>query len=266
MEVKSGMHEPVRIGCAGWSISRADAASFPRIGHHLERYSTRFNCVEINSSFYRAHRPSTYARWAASVPPAFRFAVKMPRAITHDLRLVGVGSLLDAFFAEAGALGEKLGCVLVQLPPSFCFERARVARFLAMLRRRHIGDVALEARHASWFGPPATALMVEHGIARVAADPAVVPDAALPGGNGRMAYFRLHGSPRMYYSSYEKKYLTSLADELRTIAAAGARVWCIFDNTALGAATPNALEIERLLRQSPGTVATEKRRMSSMVR
>ena len=72
-----------RIGCAGWSIHKDAAAAFPVEGSHLERYARVFPAVEINSSFYRPHKPETYARWADSVPDGFRFAVKVPRAITH---------------------------------------------------------------------------------------------------------------------------------------------------------------------------------------
>src|SRR5688572_19432683 len=111
-----------RIGCAGWSIPREHAAEFPVEGTHLQRYAQRFPAVEINSSFYRPHRPETYARWAASTPDGFRFAVKVPREITHTRRLREVDEPLERFLAEAGALGEKLGPLLVQLPPSLQFE------------------------------------------------------------------------------------------------------------------------------------------------
>ena len=238
---------PIRVGCAGWSIPRGEAAAFPPQGSHLQRYAERFNCVEINSSFYRPHRPSTYARWAASVPDAFRFSVKMPRTITHYARLVGVSAQLDAFFHEASALGDKLGCILVQLPPSLKFELAIARRFLTMLRRRHDGMIAIEPRHPTWFTTASEALLHELRVARVAADPAVVPMAAIPGGDALTRYFRLHGSPKIYYSTYDKTYLAELTVRLREGAAGGAECWCIFDNTASGAATANALEIRRRL-------------------
>src|SRR5690349_20087775 len=112
---------PVYVGCAGWSIPKEHAGLFPAAGSHLERYAARFAAVEINSSFYRPHRPGTYARWAATVPEGFRFAVKMPREITHRRRLVGAVELLDRFLDEARALGDKLGPLLVQLPPKLTF-------------------------------------------------------------------------------------------------------------------------------------------------
>lgn len=76
------------VGCAGWSLPREHWPAFAQEGTHLERYATRFNSVEINSSFYRPHLPMTYARWASSVPPGFHFSVKLPTRITHEQRLL----------------------------------------------------------------------------------------------------------------------------------------------------------------------------------
>ncbi|HEY9423039.1 MAG TPA: DUF72 domain-containing protein, partial [Thermoanaerobaculia bacterium] len=81
----------ILVGCAGWSLPRAEQAEFPETGSHLERYASRFGAVEINSSFHRPHRPATYARWSASVPASFRFSVKVPKTITHGLRLRDAG-------------------------------------------------------------------------------------------------------------------------------------------------------------------------------
>lgn len=239
------MSSPIRIGCAGWSIPKTEIPNFPREGSHLERYAARFNCVEINSSFYRPHRPATYARWAESVPGDFRFSVKMPREITHKAKLGGVGRALDAFLGEASALGRKLGCILIQLPPSFSFDRAVVRRFLTMLRKRYDGLAVIEPRHASWFNDAVDALLAKERIGRVAADAAVVPTAATSGGDLRSVYFRLHGSPRIYYSSYGNDDLQTLANRIRAMSS-GAERWCIFDNTALGAAIPNAMDVARL--------------------
>jgi uncharacterized protein YecE (DUF72 family) len=238
-----------RIGCAGWSLPRAVLAEFPREGSHLQRYAARLNCAEINSSFYRAHQRSTYARWADSVPADFRFSVKLPRAITHDARLRGVAKDLDAFLDQASALGDRLGCLLVQLPPSFAFERATVARFLGMLRRRYAGPVAIEPRHASWFTPAVDAVLVQHRTGRVAADPAVVPAAAHPGGDPACVYLRLHGSPRMYFSVYAEGWLRQLARRVRAARTTAASCWCVFDNTAHGGAIPNALRMRSLLQK-----------------
>jgi uncharacterized protein YecE (DUF72 family) len=205
----------VHVGCAGWSVAKEPARQFPAAGSHLERYAARFPAVEVNSSFYRPHRPATYAKWAAAVPPGFRFSVKMPREITHRRRLVGTADLLDRFLAEAGALGAKLGPLLVQLPPGLPFAAGIADRFFAVLRRRFTGEVVCEPRHPSWFTPAADQVLKNTRVARVAADPAVVPAAAEPGGWNGLAYYRLHGSPEMYYSAYSAGYLDALARRLR---------------------------------------------------
>ena len=124
------------IGTAGWSLPRDVRESFASGGSHLERYASRFAGAEINSSFHRPHRPSTYARGGASVPPSFRFSVKAPKAITHERRLADPEPLLDTFLGEATALGERLGCLLVQLPPSLALEPEVATRFWAAMRNR----------------------------------------------------------------------------------------------------------------------------------
>ena len=237
----------IRIGCAGWSLPRAEQPRFAEAGSHLERYASRFGAVEINSSFHRPHRPATYARWSASVPPTFRFSVKLPRTITHGQRLQETGGLLEDFLKEAAGLGEKLGCLLVQLPPSLGFDPGVAAEFFTDLRSRSSVPVACEPRHPDWFDPQADDLLRELGVARVAADPARVPGAGEPGGWPGLSYYRLHGSPRVYYSAYSGEYLNALAARLQADAAAGRTVWCIFDNTTLGAATANALDLQSSL-------------------
>ncbi|MCF5397969.1 DUF72 domain-containing protein, partial [Pseudomonas syringae] len=96
---------PVYIGCAGWSLAREYWPDFPEQGSHLQRYASRFNAVEINSSFYRPHRAQTYARWAQAVPAGFRFSVKMPKLITHEHRLRECETVLTTFLSQCTALG-----------------------------------------------------------------------------------------------------------------------------------------------------------------
>ncbi len=232
-----------RIGTAGWTLPRQVQGEFSTFGSHLARYATRFTGVEINSSFYRQHRRGTYERWAASVPPSFRFAVKVPRAITHDQRLIATDVLLEVFLEEASALGSRLGPLLVQLPPSLALDPVVADEFFHMVRALHAGDVVCEPRHKSWFGATADEILRRHRVARVAADPARWPEAARPGGWPDLVYFRLHGSPRMYYSAYTPAYLDGIASLLRAHAATGAECWCMFDNTTLGAAAGDALAL-----------------------
>jgi uncharacterized protein YecE (DUF72 family) len=235
------------IGCAGWTIPKGAAAAFPEAGSHLERYAAVFPMFEINSSFYRSHRPQTYTRWAASVPGHFRFSVKLPKAITHEACLRDVEALLSQFALEVGNLGDKLGCVLVQLPPKQEFDAAVTAAFFEQMQAVLTCMVACEGRHPSWFGIEATALLRERGITRVMADPPagqLGPHLA----TSDTAYIRLHGTPRVYYSAYPTGFLDRLAAWVAAHNSAGKDVWCVFDNTAAGEAVPNAL---RLLRTQP---------------
>jgi uncharacterized protein YecE (DUF72 family) len=244
--------EPIRIGTAAWSIPKQHAAAFPPTGSHLERYAQRLNAVEINTSFYRPHRRTTYERWAASVPDSFSFAVKAPQEITHDRRLAGTDAVLNRFLAEIGSLGAKLGPLLFQFPPKFTFDPVVTDAFLTGLRKRFAGDVVCEPRHPTWFTAEADDMLTRHRIARVVADPPVVPQAAEPGGWRDLLYVRLHGAPRIYYSDYEPDRLAQVAQEITEAAEAGRKVWCIFDNTALGHAVGNALAVQDLLsRRAP---------------
>ena len=231
----------LRIGCAGWSIASAQRPLFENGDSGLERYSTRFNAVEINSSFHRPHRRETYERWAGTVPADFRFAVKIPKTVSHEARLVGTGTLLDAFLDQALGLGPKLDCLLLQLPPSLAFDARVAATFFAMLRRRWAGGIACEPRHASWFGVAADAQWASHRIARVGADPALLEPARQSTGTGSLRYWRWHGAPRMYYSAYDDEALRAMAAEVLRDTPTGAEAWVMFDNTAHGHAVPNAL-------------------------
>lgn len=237
----------VRIGCAGWALPKQSAEAFPPPGSHLERYARHLNAVEINSSFYRPHRRSTYERWAASVPAGFRFSVKVPKDITHKARLAANDDRLSAFLSEVGGLGDKLGPLLVQLPPSLAFDRPVADAFFYVLRQQFSGAVVCEPRHPTWFGRAATALLRKFQIGRVGADPATVPGAAKPAAYGGVSYYRLHGTPRMYYSAYDAAALAAIATRMRKDVARGCEVWCIFDNTAEGAAQANALTLQSLL-------------------
>ena len=208
----------------------------------LERYSSRFQCVEINSSFYRPHRPATYTRWARAVPAHFRFSLKIPKEISHVRKLRESIGLLETFLQHSGELGEALGIYVVQLAPSHAYDRA-AAEFFAAFRERFGGRIACEPRHESWGGVAAQATLDRYHITRAGADPAPFPGAELSVCYGGFAYFRWHGSPRTYYSAYTHGQLAVLGG--RALSANAPDVWCIFDNTAMGAAAENALELLR---------------------
>jgi uncharacterized protein YecE (DUF72 family) len=238
---KPPAHCTTYVGVAGWSIPSRYQDELPGHGSHLERYAQRLRAVEINSSFHRHHRPQTYARWAASVPETFRFAVKTPRTLTHEGELSADPEVLDRFVEEVRGLGAKLAVLLVQLPPKLEFQRSSAARFFAQIHKRIDVRIACEPRHPSWGSQPATALLIDHAAVRVAADPPPWPGANEPGGDSAWSYFRWHGQPRKYYSDYGKECLATLERQLATARASEA--WAIFDNTAHGFALGNALAV-----------------------
>lgn len=235
----------IQIGTAGWAIPAPVATQFPTEGSALARYAGVFNAVEVNSTFRKSHRAKTYERWASSVPAAFQFSAKVPKSVTHVARLAGCDATLDAFLDEVTALGSRLRTLLLQLPPSFAFAPDLVETACENVCRAGRFTIACEPRHVSWFTPEVDDWLAERRIARVASDPARHPGADEPGGWRGLSYYRLHGSPRMYYSSYPDDALAALAERL--VHDDAAATWCIFDNTASGAAASNALTVARRL-------------------
>ena len=234
------------IGCAGWTIPTMAANDFPEKGTHLQRYAARLSAVEINSSFYRPHRPETYARWAASVPDSFRFSIKLPRELTHTKKLTDTGPILAAFLDATAELGEKRGPILVQLPPSLAFNNAVASDFFGRFRLEYDGAIVCEPRHITWFTDDAISVLQAHRVGTAGVDPAIVDDALRPVPADQTMYRRLHGSPKTYYSDYSEQYLARLAELINESKSAGT-AWCIFDNTAQGHAWKNALRLGELL-------------------
>ena len=220
------------IGTAAWSIPGPVRDRFPGEGSGLARYAAVFKGVEINSTFYKRHQEKTFERWAASVPSDFRFAVKMPREISHRNRLEDIDGAFETFLGDIQPLEGKLGPLLCQLPPSMVFDPIAIKTAFATMRARYGGQIVIEVRHKSWACSEAMALLDKYSIDPVLADPAVVWTAGeLP----PPRYVRLHGKPKVYYSRYSQD------DILSVLSSLTADSWCIFDNTASGAAAPNAL-------------------------
>jgi uncharacterized protein YecE (DUF72 family) len=233
---------PVYIGIAGWSISRDNMNSFPLQGSHLERYASVFNAVEINSSFKKEHLGKTYERWARSVPSFFRFSVKLSRRITHKGKLENSSEEIRETILPILDLESKLGVILLQLPPKLAFHEGVVDDFFYILRSLTKVAVVCEPRHESWLCPKALEIFKKYGISKVIADPAPCPDTqGLFQKAALFDYYRLHGSPKMYSSSYGEQFLKELFSSLRPSKIS----WIIFDNTAEYHAVPNAIEIKK---------------------
>lgn len=221
------------IATAAWSIPRKVADRFAQQGSSLTRYASIFNGVEVNSTFYRRHKPSTFARWANSVPDGFLFSVKLPKQITHDRAMKNIAEPFDTFLEDIGPLGKKRGPILCQLPPSMTFDADELDSAFKTMRAADEGPIVIEVRHKSWASASALDLLKKYDINRVLADPAWVWTA--DDFRKSPKYVRLHGKPRTYYSSYSD-------EEIRWFSEVLARDgWCVFDNTASGMAIENAL-------------------------
>lgn len=234
-----------RIGTAGWAIPKQYSSAFPADGGGLSRYAAVFNAVEINSTFYRVHRASTFERWADNVPDDFRFSVKVPKLISHEKRLVGAGQEFESFVLSLSVLGPKLGPLVLQVPPKLAYDEATTTAFLDAARGTGAIELVIEPRHETWFRPDAQALLEAYGIARVGADPERAQGALQPGGSRHVTYLRLHGSPRVYFSAYDDTFIEAIRE---TLAATDGPAWCIFDNTASGAAAGDALRLKQMWR------------------
>jgi uncharacterized protein YecE (DUF72 family) len=238
----------IRIGTAGWVLPAASSSRFPREGSHLERYAQVFNCVEINSSFYKDPKPDTYAKWAAMTPPDFLFSVKLNKYFLQEKRLAETGDRLKQTLDGILRLENKLGAVLVQLPPSLAFEEKTVAKFMQQLRKHFAGSVVWEPRHKSWGSPLAIKTLSAFAMNKVLADPEPCPTPhALRPQVESVRYLRLHGTPIIYRSSYPEIALQRIAQRIISNPISPAeQTWIIFDNTAHANATENALRLQEL--------------------
>lgn len=230
------------IGCAGWGIPKEHLADGG--GHRLQQYSKIINCVEINSSFYREHKASTYAKWAELVPDHFRFSVKVPKSIMHGTKYAEP-ILIDPLLEGIKMLAHKCGPLLLQTPPRLEFDRVLVENFLGYVRKLYEGKIVCEPRHVSWTDEQAKALLETFKVSYVAADPGLMNIFESIGTSLKTSYIRLHGAPRIYYTSYSDKSLKVISDSLKSTRSKHSP-WVIFDNTASGAAFNNALRLIEL--------------------
>ncbi len=162
--------EGLRIGCSGWSYKDWAGPFYPKdlpARDYLKFYSSVFNCVEIDSSFYRIPSPSMITQWSRGTPPGFTFSPKLPKKVTHENKLEGIDSTLLYFYSVVSKLKEKLGPIAIQLPPSVkaSTHMETMKEFISKLSPefRH----AIEFRHKSWFSPEMYALLRESNIAMV---------------------------------------------------------------------------------------------------
>ncbi len=164
--------------------------------------------------------------------------MKVPKEITHVRAMKEIGPPLGTFLKDIEPLGKKRGPLLCQLPPSLAFDADELETAFKTMRDAEPGAIVIEVRHKSWGSKEAIELLRNYAIDRVLADPAPVWSAE--DFDDPPAYVRLHGKPRIYYSSYTEDEIRSFSNRLAPES------WCVFDNTASGAAIENALRMLEL--------------------
>jgi uncharacterized protein YecE (DUF72 family) len=236
-------------GTSGWTYGSWRGRFYPedlKSADYLAWYARHFDTVEINYSFYHLPQPATFEKWAAGTPAGFVFAVKVSKLVTHTRRLEGVEEGWRKFLDHAFHLGEKLGPLLLQFPPSFRADVPRLAAFLELSRRLGALRLALEFRHASWFTREVDELVASHGAALVIGHSSRYPCAPLETA-APFLYLRFHGPRELFASRYSQEELAAWAARIRSWLAAGRPVYAYFNNDVGGHAVENAQMLIRLV-------------------
>ena len=214
------------VGTSGFSYSGWRGRFYPRRIKSTEMlgyYAQRLGTVEVNTTFYRTQPEDVIAGWVASVPPAFRFAVKAHRRITHNRRMPNLEEAVRLLAEEAGAFGDRLGPVLFQLPPTAPFDEGRIERIFALLPPHW--RVAFQFRHRSWHTPEVADLLERLGASLVHGDGEDEPG---PLGRGAFIYLRLR---RETYSPQRR---AAWAQRIAGYLESGRDVYAYFKHESMG--------------------------------
>lgn len=241
------------IGTSGWSYKHWSEVFYPlelKPEKYLEYYLTKFTSVELNSSFYNLPRKSTIAGWMSRTPGTFRFCPKMSRFITHQLQLTDTEEALQIFFDVFEGLKEKLGPVLIQLPPGLSYDKSLICNFMDRTEKSYSQYLkAIEIRNRSWINESFFNLLTEYGIGFVISDSggqfpyheAVTAD---------FVYLRLHGREQLYASDYSEDDLNHYAEKITQWLEEDKDVWVFFNNDYHGYAVSNAQRLNEILNPS----------------
>ncbi|GAA4371889.1 DUF72 domain-containing protein [Hymenobacter koreensis] len=238
-----------RIGCSGFHYRDWKGVFYPPelpprkwFGY----YCTQFNALELNVTFYKMPELRAFENWYEQSPEGFRFAVKAPRIVTHYKKFSPEAApvLADFYGLVREGLREKVGPILFQLPPKAAYTEELFGRILGHLDPSFSN--ALEFRHPSWWEGEVLRTLAQHNISFVGqSHPLPLPDDVVT--TNSLLYYRLHGVPELYKSSYSAEYLTQLAADVQ--AAPGVKEAYVFFNNGIGGAgVLNAQALQRLLR------------------
>ncbi|MGB9770632.1 MAG: DUF72 domain-containing protein [Candidatus Kapaibacteriota bacterium] len=237
----------IYIGTSGWAFPNWVGVLYPEglpQNKWLNFYSQIFNCVEVNSTFYRLFKPSTYLNWAKTVGNDFKFIIKVPQEISHKKKLVNAGKELDEFFENIENLRPKIGLVLLQLPPSFSTPIDIFSDVIAYISSKF--PLAVEFRNKYSRSEEVLDILIRNNCVYVNPDS---PNNFLTNIlTNRTLYYRLHGRIALHKSSYNDEELEEIASSIKTFEGRIDNAYIIFNNGMLGYSIPNAVKLQSLLR------------------
>ena len=238
----------IHVGCSGWVYKHWRGLLYPEglpQRRWFERYSEEFDTVEINNSFYRLPPPATFGKWRKQAPPGFCYAVKANRFLTQAKKLLDCEEPLARMMTAARPLGDRLGPMLYQLPPSMKINLERLEAFLKIVPQ----DVTsvFEFRDRSWYDEAVLVLLERYDAGFVAHDLRGLASPRWASGNA--AYVRFHGAQGKYWGRYADEALLSWTDWLADQASHGRSCWCYFNNDIHGHAIEDARTLKSMVRQ-----------------
>lgn len=242
----AGRRGELRVGTSGYQYRHWRGRFYPRtlpVRSWFGYYAQQFDCVEINNTFYRLPAPETFEAWRDAAPPGFRFALKLHRYATHRKKLREPEQTLDPFLEHAEHLGGLLGPILVQLPPHWHADPARLDAFLEHAAGRH--RWAVEVRDEDWLCAEVYDVLRRHRAALVIHDLVEHHPVEL---TAPFTYLRYHG--RHYGGSYSSQALSAWARRIRRWLSEGHDVWAFFNNDVGGHAPRNAADLRRYASRS----------------
>lgn len=239
-----GYNMDLHIGCSGWSYRHWQGFFYPETLSHqqwFKYYTTHFNTVELNYSFYRFPTPATAKRWYEQAPEGFRYSLKVNRIITHLKQMQGTKRLVDDFYALGEILGEKMGCFLFQFPPTFHYTPEHLQQLLAQLDPQFRNVV--EFRHNSWWQEEVYRELKKNKISFCSISYPELPETLID--TSDYVYLRFHGRNPKYSENYEEIELVQWINRFSQIKPQS--TWIYFNNDYQGLAPNNALLMHRLL-------------------
>jgi uncharacterized protein YecE (DUF72 family) len=234
------------IGCSGFHYKDWKGIFYPKEVPQrkwFEYYCEHFKTLELNVTFYRFPQIPMLQSWYRRSPDDFSFSVKAPRLVTHYKKMNDCEKFLNDFYHTVGeGLKEKTGCVLFQFPPSYSFTGERLQKIIDSLSLAFPNVV--EFRHESWWNDNVFKTLEQNKITFCGMSHPSLPDKVIA--NSPLLYYRMHGVPDLYRSSYSNAYLQKIIREIKLFARVR-NAFIYFNNDYDAVAIKNATEMKSLL-------------------